>query len=221
MFIERLQKAYGSGKPIFTEDILLLFSEFTKAYVFRLLKKAEDSGELVRFSRGVYCIPKKTFFGYSTISSNMVANDKYVVDGDNIIGIYSGLSLLNQFAISTQIPNVVEIVTNNEKTRKRLVEIDGMKFIVRKSRFEITKDNYSYYTILQLFLELGINPLLDDFSKQRIKEYISTNNIEQNRLIKYAMLFPAQVIKNLLGSEVLNGTIKEHRTIQWRNHRSF
>lgn len=207
MLIERLKKKYKPGKPMFTEDILLLFPEFTKAYVFRLLKKAENSGELVRFSRGVYCIPKKTFFGYSTISSGMVADDKYIGDNDNIFGVYSGLSLLNQFAISTQVPNVIEIVTNNETTRKRLVEIDGMKFIVRKSRFEITKDNYNYYTILQLFLELGVNPSLDDFSKQRIKEYISSNNIDQNRLIKYAMLFPAQVIKNLLGSEVLNGTI--------------
>ena len=207
MLIERLKKKYKPGKPMFTEDILLLFPEFTKAYVFRLLKKAENSGELVRFSRGVYCIPKKTFFGYATISSSMVANDKYIGDSDNIFGVYSGLSLLNQFAISTQVPNVIEIVTNNETTRKRLVEIDGMKFIVRKSRFEITKDNYNYYTILQLFLELGINPSLDDFSKQRIKEYISSNNMDQNRLIKYAMFFPAQVIKNLLWSEVLNGTI--------------
>lgn len=207
MFIERLKKKYRPGKPIFTEDILLLFPEFTKAYIFRLLKKAESNGELIRFSRGVYCIPKKSFFGYSTISSGMVANDKYIGDGNNVIGLYSGLSLLNQFAISTQVPNVIEIVTNNETTRKRLVEINGMKFIIRKSRFEITKDNYNYYTILQLFLELGINPSLDDFSKQRIKEYISSNNMDQNRLIKYAMFFPAQAIKNLLGSEVLNGTL--------------
>ena len=213
MFIERLEKAYRPGKPIFTEDILLLFPEFTKAYVFRLLKKAENNNELVRFSRGVYCLPKHTFFGRSSISSSMVANDKYIGDGNNVIGLYSGLSLLNQFAISTQVPNVVEIVTNNEATRKRQVEIGGMKFIIRKSRFEITKDNYSYYTILQLFLELGINPRLNDFSKQRIKEYISSNNMDQKRLIKYAMLFPARVAKNLLGSGVLYGTIPEQRTL--------
>ena len=207
MFIKRIEEAFKPGKPIYTEDILLLYPEFTKAYVFRLLKKAEKNGELVRFSRGVYCIPKKTFFGYSTLSSGMVANDRYIRNNETVYGLYSGLTLLNQFAISTQVPNVVEIVTNNETTRKRTVIIDGMKFIIRKSRFEITKDNYFYYTVLQLFLELGINPSLNDFSKKKIKEYLVSNNIDQNRLIKYAMFFPAQVVKNLLGSEVLNGTL--------------
>ena len=207
MFIKRIEKAFKPGKPIYTEDLLLLYPEFTKAYVFRLLKKAEKNGELVRFSRGVYCIPKKTFFGYSTLSSGMVANDRYIRNNETVCGLYSGLTLLNQFAISTQVPNVVEIVTNNETTRKRTVVIDGMKFIIRKSRFEITNDNYFYYTVLQLFLELGINPSLNDFSKKKIKEYLVSNNIDQNRLIKYAMFFPAQVAKNLLGSEVLNGTL--------------
>lgn len=207
MFIERIRKNYKPGAPIFTEDILLLFPEFTKAYVFRLLKKAEKGGEMVKFSRGVYCIPKKSFFGYSTISSGMVANEKYIGSNDAVYGIYAGLTLLNQFAISTQVPNVIEIITNNETTRKRIVTIDDMKFIIRKSRFEINKENFSYYTILQLFLELGSNTLLDDFSKKKIKEYLMVNNIEQNRLIKYAMLFPAQVSKNLLMSEVLNGTL--------------
>ena len=206
MFTERIKQTYKPGTPIFTEDALSLFPEYTRAYVFRLLKKAENEGELVRFSRGVYCIPKKTFFGYSTTSSGVIANSKYISDGKNVSGLYSGLSLLNQFAISTQVPNVVEIVTNNETTRKRVVTIDGMKFVIRKSRFNINKDNYSYYTILQLFSELGNNPSLNDFSKQIIKEYISKNNIDQNELIRYSMKFPAQVVKNLLGSEVLNGT---------------
>lgn len=207
MFIERIEKAFKPGKPIFTEDILSLYPEFTKAYVFRLLKKAENNGELVRFSRGVYCIPKKSFFDHTTISSGMVASEKYICNNEAVYGLYAGLTLLNQFAISTQVPNVVEIVTNNETTRKRTVIIDGMKYIIRKSRFEITKENLAYYTILQLFLELGTNPSLNDFSKKIIKEYMLSNDIDQSKLIRYAMFFPAQVAKNLLGSEVLNGTL--------------
>ena len=206
-FVSKIEKEYKPGEPIFTNDILLLFKEFTKAYVFRLLKKAEIEGELIKYSRGVYCIPKKTFFGFSTLSSGVIANDKYIGNGDLVRGLYSGLTLLNQFAISTQVPNIPEIVTNNETTRKRTVTIDGMKFIVRKSRFEITKENYAYYTILQLFLELGVNPSLNDFSKKKIKEYIVANNINQNKLIKYSMFFPAKVAKNLLVSGVLNETI--------------
>ena len=40
MFIKRIEEAFKPGKPIYTEDLLLLYPEFTKAYVFRLLKKA-------------------------------------------------------------------------------------------------------------------------------------------------------------------------------------
>lgn len=207
MFIERLKSKFEAGDPIFTEDILSLFPEFSRVYIFRLIKKAENNGELVKFYRGVYCIPKKTFFGYSTLSSSLVANSKYISNGESIYGIYSGLSLLNQFAISSQIPNVVEIITNNETTRKRVVEIDGMKFIIRKSRFEITKDNYNYYLLLQLFLELGMNYELDDFTKQKIKEFIIEKDIKQSTLINLAMNFPAQTLKNLIGSETINGTL--------------
>lgn len=207
MFIEKIKRNFKIGEPIFIEDILSLFPEFTRAYVFRLIKKAEEDEELVKFSRGVYCIPKKTFFGFSTLTSSMVANSKYITNGDSIYGVYSGLTLLNQFSVSSQIPNVIEIVTNNEATRKRMININGMKFIIRKSRFEITKDNYNYYSLLQLFLELGINPNLDEFAKQSIKDYMIKNNINQNELIRLAMKFPAQAVKNLIGSKVIDGTI--------------
>lgn len=205
MFIKRIKYVFKPGEPIFIKDILALFPEFTRAYIFRLLKDAERRKQIIKFSRGVYCLPKKSLFGFLSLSSSKVAKSKYIEDGNSIFGVYSGLALLNQFSVSTQVPNTLEIVTNNEATRKRTVDIDGMKFIVRKSRFEITKDNYNYYTILQLFLELGVNPQLDIFSKQRIIEYMQEKKIDQNTLIKYAMRFPAQVMKNLVGSEVLNG----------------
>lgn len=207
MFIEKIKKQYNQGEPIFVEDILLMFSNFTRAYVFRLIKTAEQNGELVRFSRGVYFLPKKTLFGFSTLTSSIVANNKYITDGNSIYGVFSGLTLLNQFAVSSQVPNVIEIVTNNEATRKRVVDIDGMKFILRKSRFEITNENYNYYCLLQLFSELGDNPNLGDFAKQKIKKYIIENSIDRNELMKLAMKFPAQTLKNMIGSEVVNGTL--------------
>ena len=204
MFVERIEKSFALGEPIFASDILSLFPEFTKAYVYRLLKASAASGELIHFSHGVYCLPKKTFFGYSTTSSGEVAKSKYLSDGGRTYGIYSGLSLLNRFAISSQVPNVLEIVTNNESSRKRVVDIGGMKYVLRRSRFEITEDNFCYYVILQLFLEMGSNPVLSDFSRGCIKAYLNENDMDKEQLIRYGMAFPARVLKNLLGSEVLS-----------------
>ena len=198
---------YEFDEPISLNDILFLFPNYTRAYVFRLIKKYENEGKIVKFSRGVYYLPRKTVLGRSMITSLMVAENKYVHNGKEVYGLFSGLSLLNSFTISTQIPNTIEIVTNKEATRKRMVTIDGMNFILRKSRFEITKDNYNYYQLLQLFLELGNNQTLDSFSKQKITEYIKDNKIKTKQLIQYAMFFPAQTLKNLLNNEVINGTI--------------
>lgn len=207
MFIQKLKKAFEPGYPIFIEDILSLFSEYSRAYVFRLLKQCELKGDIIRFARGVYCLPSKTLFKGIGLSSSAIAENKYITNGSSVYGVYSGLMLLNQFSISSQIPNTLEIVTNYESTRKRVVDINGIKFIIRKSRFEITKENYNYYTILQLFLELGFNPQLDEFSKKQITQYIKENNLKQNQLIHLALKFPSQVLKNLFSSEVLNGTL--------------
>lgn len=62
MFVEEIKGKFNVGEPIFAKDILSLFPKYTKAYVFRLIKDAEKSGDLIRFSRGVYFIPKETFF---------------------------------------------------------------------------------------------------------------------------------------------------------------
>lgn len=204
MFVEEIKGKFNVGEPIFAKDILSLFPKFTKAYVFRLIRDAEKSGDLIRFSRGVYFIPKETFFGMSTLTSSDVADSKYISNGEDVYGIYSGLSLLNRFSISSQVPNVIEIITNNEATRKRIVNIDGMRFVLRKSRFEITKNNYGYYEVLQLFLELGFNPKFNDFSRMKIREHINENKLDKGELLKLAMKFPAQSLKNLISSGVLD-----------------
>ena len=204
MLVTRLRNIYSEGEPIFSKDILSLFKEFTRAYVFRLIKNAVLSNKLCLFDRGVYYLPKKTILGNSSITSSIVAKEKYISDSKDVYGIYSGLTLLNQFAITSQVPNVVEIVTNKETTRKRVVKIDGMKFILRKSRFDISKKNYQYYVLLQLFNDIGNNPSLSKTSLKLIKEYIKDNNINRKKLVRYVMAFPAQVLKNLIGSGVID-----------------
>lgn len=212
MFIKKLKKTYSSSQPILIEDIFLLFPRFSRAYIFRLIKKAEENGELVKYSRGVYCLPKKTIFGEVTLSPFVVAESKYISNKHEVYGVYSGLTLLNQFEVTSQVPNNLEIITNNEATRKRDVCINGKKFILRKSRFEITKDNFCYYVVLQLFSELGINTKLENMAKQRVEEFIEKNDINIEKLIDYSMYFPAQVLKKLIGSGVLYGALQKQST---------
>ena len=204
MFIEKIKMVYDPNVPIFTKEILKLFPEFSRSYIFKLIEKSEKKGELAKFSSGVYFIPTETVLGPSTIVADMVAEKKYVKDSNDVYGVYSGVTLLNKFSVTTQVPNVIEIVTNNETTRRREVDIDGRKFILRKSNFKINSKNYNTYTILQLFSDLKIGEKLNLFAKSSIVEYIKNNNITQRDLLSYAIYFPSRTINSLLRSEILS-----------------
>ena len=207
MFIDKIEKTYGANTPIFADEIVALFDGYTRAYVFRLINKAEADGELVSYSRGVYYIPKNTFFGKSTICSEMVAEKKYIKNKESVYGIYSGLNLLNRFGITAQVPNTLEIVTNNETTRKRKIEIGGRAFILRKARCKITKDNYPVYTLLQLFNDMSDKDELDEFAKKQIGDYIVRNDVTTEKLFDMSKVFPSATLKKMIWSGALNGTL--------------
>jgi hypothetical protein len=204
MFIEQLKAQFNNNEPILTNEILKLFNGYTRAYVFRLIRKAKNEGKLLQYDNGVYYMPDKSVLGLSTITADDVARKKYVGGSSDVYGVYSGLKLQNDFSLTTQMPNTIEIVTNNETMRCRSVDIDGRKFILRKSRCQINKDNVATYTILQLFTDIDNSQELDGIAINRIKNYAKKNNVSAKKLIEMASIFPAKTTKSLLCSGVLN-----------------
>lgn len=205
MFIERLSEKFNINEPIFTEEILGLFPEYSRAQVFRYIGKAKENKEIVQFAKGVYYIPKITFWGdLSSITADSVIEKKYLRNADQTYGIYGGVKLLNNFSVTTQMAAVIEVVTNNETTRCREIKINGRRFILRKSRCEINKNNYAAYTILQLFNDFTEQDKLDESSRRRLFEYIKNRKVTQKQLLDLSMQFPARTTKKLIGSGVIN-----------------
>lgn len=205
MFIERLSEKFNNNEPIFTEEILGLFREYSRAQVFRYIDKAKERKEIVQFAKGVYYIPNVTFWGdLSTITADAVIEKKYLRNAEQTYGVFGGIKLLNNFSVTTQMAAVIEVVTNNETTRCREIDINGRKFILRKSRCEINKNNYAAYTVLQLFNDFTEQDKLDESSRRRLLEYIESRNITQRQLLELSMQFPARATKKLIGSGVLN-----------------
>ncbi len=202
MFAETLRKEFGYNTPIFTDEILSLFTQYSRAYVFRLISAAEKDGELTRFDTGVYYIPQMTPFGPSVITAADVARKRYVQSNGNTYGIYCGLVLQNAFGITTQMPNTSEIVTNRESTRCRKVTIDGMSFIIRKSRVAIANENAAAYQILQLFTEVG-GLMVAENVMRTVADYMKRNQIKRNNILELARYFPARTLKNMLCNEVI------------------
>ena len=190
MLVERLKTKFNTNEPIFTNEILEMFSEYSRAYVFRLIDKAEKKGEIINFDTGVYFIPTKSIIGISTITAEDVVNKKYIGYKDDVYGVYSGLNLQNMFSVTTQMPNTIEIVSNNESMRCRRIMIDGRTIILRKSRCKIDRSNAQAYTVLQLLSEMGKTTDMDDRTKESIIMYMIQNRVSNDDLISLARVFP-------------------------------
>lgn len=207
MISNELQCRFGYNTPITSEEIVSIFGKYTRAYVFRMIKRALDSGELMLFSRGVYYIPRNTVFGQTKITPEQVAEKKYIKENGEFFGVYAGLKNLNQFGVTEQIPNTIEIVTNKEATRKRKITINGKEFILRKSRCIITLDNYHEYNLLQLFSDMDEKDKIDDFVREKINKYINNNRVDKEKLLCMAVYFPKKCLNNLIRSGVLNESL--------------
>lgn len=204
MFIERLKDKFNANEPIFTEEVLELFSDFSRAQVFRFIKKARDNNEIIQYDKGIYYIPRKTFLGYSSISADAVIEKRYLRNEKNIYGVYSGIKLFNNFSMTTQMAAVIEIVTNNESAKYREIQIKNRRFILRRSRCKIDKENAAVYTVLQLFSEFDKKDKLNTNAKRRLLEYITTTGVTKEQLFSLSMRFPSKTVKNLIGSGILN-----------------
>ena len=66
---------------------------------------------------------KKMLWGDSHLNSRKVIQKRFLSDGDKVYGHIAGLSLVNQAGLSTQVPNLLELVTNNEHTRTRDIHV--------------------------------------------------------------------------------------------------
>ena len=71
MISQAIIKKYGRGEAVFIDEIECMFAQYKEAYIYRLLAREVASGEIVKFCRGVYYIPKKSIFG------NVAFDDMY------------------------------------------------------------------------------------------------------------------------------------------------
>ncbi len=203
--IERLKKKFGINQPIFTSEILDEMKEYSRPRVFQLLKKAEQEKKLIKFDKGVYYIPTDTRYGKSLISVEQVVRKKYITDKENVFGIYSGLQMQQSFMLTYQVPTAIEVVTNKETMCVREIKLKKRNIILRKSRFNITKENADVYTILELFSKIDMKEYFENTSAQKeIINFIRKKEIKSKDVYALAGAFPSKTIRNIMESGIIN-----------------
>lgn len=201
--VKCLKTQYGENTPIFFEDIANVCSGYTRGRVYQLIDAAMNSGLLAKAGYDCYYIPTTTPFGKSLLNPRKVIEKKYISNKGEVYGFYTGLALLNSFGITTQMPNVIEVFTNNEATKSRRVTINNQTIIVKRARTTINNSNYKEMMLLELF-NLADARSIDVQVTQKIVDYMKKNNISIQGIMKYAKFVPARAIKNFMSSEVQN-----------------
>ncbi|HQC54956.1 MAG TPA: DUF6088 family protein [Clostridia bacterium] len=201
---ENLKAMYGENEPILFKEIYEELGDYTRESAYRLIRDALKNKKLARYDSGVYYIPTfSDIFGMSVLSSEDVFRKKYITDGKNYYGFYTGNTILNIFGLSTQVPSTVEIITNNESTRGRTVDVISGRAYVKKSRTNISNDNYRQLMLLETFNLVEPEKQTKEFSENVIT-YMKKNKLLPKDLFVFAEVMPARAIKNFASSEVLN-----------------
>ena len=209
--VNYLTQIYGYDTPIFLKDIRI--GRKSKTAIKEEIYRATKNGELERKSNGVYFIRSCKEFG-SGVTFDAVLDKKFIHPIDVtpgfeelfVEGYYSGMTFLNRIGISEQVPAILEVTTNRTSSKKRFFTSGRSVAIIRKSRTEITFQNYKILQFLDMFHFVS----LDDVKKNKeiIAEYMIKNHISKYQLNQYIGLYSVQTMKKIVEGGIIDAFVE-------------
>lgn len=199
--MQELQSVYGYNTPIFLNDLKI--NGMTDVGIRQAVSRLSKDGRIERYTQGVYYIPQVTPFGRSKLDARKVYEKKFIQNETEIYGYYSGLALENAIGLTTQMPNIIEIVTNNESSRIREISVGSQKLRLRRSKVTITCENAGILQFLDLMKQKTWSALSTS-EKNRIIDFAKKQGIKKKAIYGYISFYPARTAKNILESRVLD-----------------
>lgn len=195
---------YGYNEPIFLNDLFI--EGLSENAIRQSVKRLVASGFLERYDNGIYYIPKHGgLLGKSYLDPSMVIIRKYVENQSNKYGYITGLSFANQLGLTTQMPAVIEIVTNRESTNGRMLMVGNQKVRVKKSSISVSEDNAELLQLLdaigqaERYTELTIEETIDilityirkkRFTKRQLSDVSSAlTGATAKKMIEWGMIY--------------------------------
>ena len=177
--------------PIYTSDIFnyvkKVVSDLNKAKFNTYMQRYEiKNPDLVRYQKGIYYKTVDTPFGKVQIDYFKVIVRKYIQDENNIYGYESGPSLMNSLGLTTQVPRLTYIVTNNIRYRYQDSQL-GIKFL--KPVVEVNKDNYRYLQLLDILANKEGIHIEVDYYKDIYKKFIKQFHLDFKKLFGYSYYY--------------------------------
>ncbi|WP_297407263.1 DUF6088 family protein [uncultured Cetobacterium sp.] len=182
-YIEKLEE--GS---IFKYNNLSNISD-NKMAIAKILSRLTKNKKINRIEKGVFYKAKKTRFGklkpeIEEIIKAEVKNDR------KITGYISGILSYNKLGLTTQIPNVIEIVTEKRKPSKT---IGGFKIKYIQGYMKFTKTNIKYLQILDALKDIKNIPDSNIENNYKILKEQIRNLENKEKLLLLSLEYTPQV----------------------------
>lgn len=199
-----LLENYDYNEPIFLNELSI--EGLSENAVRQSVKRLVANGFLERYDSGIYYIPKQgSLLGKSYLDPLLVIMRKYIGNKSGTYGYITGISFVNQLGLTTQVPAVIEIVTNKEATNGRMLMVGNQKVRVKKAPVTVSDDNAELLQLLdgicqaEKYTELPIEETIDTllsyvkqkkFTKKQLSEVSSViTGATAKKLIEWGMIY--------------------------------
>lgn len=199
-FYNYLVEQFGYNEVIFSNEFS--FNAYSEPWIKKAVARLCEEEKLIRFDKGVYYIPTETVLGKSKLDPRKVITKKYVKSDNETMGYFAGITFMNMLGLSTQMPNIMEIYTNNESARVREVSVGPLKVLLRRSRANISSRNAATMNFLEL-MNCTDAVFYDDRKRQTVAEFIKQNGITRQMISECSPYFPDKAMRTMVESEVV------------------
>ena len=185
---------YPEDEPIFIEDIKKYVigkneednkQENVLKNINVILNRLKNEGIIKAEYKGVYYKPIISMFGEVPLNTNKLRKLKYLEDKDgNIKGYIVGAKLFNKLGLTTLVPNVTDIVTNECKYHKQYDE--KLRTYITKPKIEITNENYRYLQFIDILDNKDNIPIDAPNAEEILYRIIEECKLDFEKIIKYA-----------------------------------
>ena len=193
-----LMENYGYNEPIFLNDLAI--EGLSDNAVRQSVKRLVASGFLERYDNGIYYIPKRDgLLGKSYLDPSMVIMRRYVQNKSEIYGYLTGISFANQLGLTTQMPAVIEIVTNREASNGRMITVGSQRVRIKKPAITVSDSNAE---LLQLLDTIGQAEKYTELTKEETIEtlisYMRKKRFTKEQLSEVASVLTGATAKKLI-----------------------
>lgn len=199
-FFNYLLSKYSYNEAILLSEIE--FNDYSQAWIKKSVAVLCQEQKLARFDKGVYYIPTETILGKSVLDPRKVIAKKYLYQNGDAIGFFSGATFMNSLGLSTQMPNVIEVYTNNEKARVREVSVGKLNVRLRKSRADITSENMETMRFLELMNDTEAS-FYDEKKRKILADFMQKKGITRQMITKCLPYFPDKAMRTFVESEIV------------------